>query len=278
MKAATVIKSTGICLLLAGAGILHANMVQPDQAAVAKQVQVMEHAITASSVSDRYAPEERQQKLSLVAGARESLREGHVKTAADQLEQAARMLYPMKEYNGIPLAGDKQQRWVFQMERVIDALLPVARDIAAEKSATIDMLAVTDTLYEQGRLAAAGGDLNQAERLLTNAYLELQRALVELRSGDLLVIEQPDAGTQAAWKEAVRRYEDWRFFADWMERSSEELGIDPGIIAQGSKEADRIFQQARDEAQQGDWRVATDRIDQAYLTLEDYWREAGVDI
>ena len=278
MQATAVSRAITASLLLGASSMLNANTIQPSAEEMKQRVEIMEKAVVDSSVTALYQPEQRQQKLQLIDDARASLRQGNVKTAADQLERAARLLYPMESQDGIPLSSDKRRDWVAQMDQAIQALMPAARDIAIEKRVSTDLLTLSESLHQQGQAAASAGELARAERLLTDAYLALQNAVVELRSGDMLVIEQPDNGTENAWKEAVRRFEDWRITADWMQYSAEALGVDPSIIAQGSREADQIFQQARSNAQAGEWRQATELIDQAYLTMEDYWREAGMDI
>ena len=272
-----VVLMTAVGVLVGAAG-LHANIGNFEQQRLAEQARVMEQAVTNSSVTELHSASQRAYKLELIEAAREQLQAGQLEMAAQQLDEAARRLYPMAEYEGIPLPSERQQQWLSQMERAIDSILPVARDIAGDKQAQIDMLTVSENLYQQAQAQKRQGRYDMAEALLQQAYAEMKRAVVMLRSGDLLVIEQPQSGTEQAWQEAVRRYQDWRYFADWMEQNYTELGVDPNLIAKGSDMADKLFQQARAQAQEGGWGEATARIDRAYLLLEGYWRKAGVNI
>ncbi len=260
------------------AGVLHANISKPSAESVLNQIDVMERAIDQSSVTPQHSSEQRSQLLALIKEAKVLYLTGNVKTASYLLDKAGRELYPMKAAEGIPLSGVKQQQWLDQMARVISAIIPVAEGIADEKGMGKDFINHSSDLYVQGRAAQANGNADEAERLLTDAYDALQSAVLMLRSGDQLVIQQPSDGSQQAWIEADRRYQDWRYFADWMAQTSDQLGIDAQLVDRGSLEADNLYRQAKLKADSALWLQAIAQIDQAYLTMENYWREAGIDI
>ncbi|WP_207061043.1 hypothetical protein [Motiliproteus sp. SC1-56] len=275
---AKVISHLGVVSLVLGAGVLHANLYQPSEQELSHRIAVMERAVADSSVTPLYSAEQRNAKLDLIESARRHSQAGNQKTALAQLEEAGRKLYPMAPRDDIVLSGDKQRQWLDQLARGYDSLLPVAQEIAAQEGADPARLHDSRATFDAGLAALERGDLDAAERQMTEAYRALQGQLVALRSGEELVIAQPDPGTAEAWREAERRYADWRFFADWMGESAQELGVDPSLVQAGSAAADRIYQQASAKAEAGEWMEATRQIDAAYRVMENHWRQAGIDI
>lgn len=266
------------CLLITMAGVLHANIPPASSKSVFSQIEVMERAVDESSVSEQYSEEHRFKLLALIKEAKVLYLTGNYTEASYILAKTGRELYPMKAAGVIPLSGTKQQQWLDQMAAVISAILPVAEEIADEKGMGKEFINHSSGLYLQGRSAQASGNADEAERLLTDAYDALQSAVLMLRSGDQLVIQQLSSGSQEAWADAVRRYQDWRYFADWMAQTSDQLGIDPELVERGSLEADRLFEQAKSQADSARWLQAMAQIDRAYLTMESHWRQAGIDI
>jgi len=278
MSNTSLFQSTAVALALVGAATVQADTNQPLAQKLDQQVLVMQQAVTNSSVTPLYTPSQRDKKMALIDRAKSHAQDGNYKTALNQLEQAGRLLYPMEPVSQIPLKGDKQQEWLKQMQRVIEAVMPVATEISLEKDSHQESLAAVTQTYQQGLSAWHDNDVGRAETLLTQAYSDLQQLVVGLRSGDQLYIEQPEMGTEQAWVESVRRFQDWRYFADWMQQASVEMGIDPESVLQGSLVADGLFSDAQVHAGQQRWQQASQLLDSAYLVMEEHWRRAGINI
>lgn len=251
---------------------------RPTPENVREQIRMLENSITESSVTGRYSEEERQAKLELLARAKAQADEGNVNTAMDLVEEAGRMLYPMEMSSTVALEGDKRLEWLEQMHGVMEAVLPAAYGIAEEKGRSTARLDHVEAQRQAGLAAWQSGDLDRAETLTVSAYNTLQAEVAAMRAGDRLTIELPSNDSREAWEEAERRYKDWRFTADWMEQSAEEMGADPALIAEGSRLADEIYGEAAGYAQEQHWARAVEAIDRAYRVMEEHWRLAGIDI
>ena len=251
---------------------------RPGTEEVRDQIRMLENSVTRSSVTHRYSEEERQAKLDLLTRAQAQADQGNINTAMDLVERAGRMLYPMEMTSTAVLDGGKRREWLEQINRVTEAVLPAAYGIAGEKgqgTAALDSIAQQ---RDEGLAARDAGDVDRAETLIITAYNRLQSEVATLRSGDRLTIELPSSDTREAWEEARRRFQDWRFTADWMEQSAATMGTDPEAIAAGSRIADGIYQEAESHAEQQQWAEAVKAIDRAYAVMEEHWRLAGVDI
>lgn len=265
-------------LLAAGSLLTAASLQAASPQSVEDQLRVMEQAATQSSVTSSIAPHQQLENLAWIEKARASLESGNHKTAAMQLDRAARSLYPVRESARIQLSGDKQVRWLHQVDRAISALLPVAQGLAREGEGEAGPLEEARNLHLKGQRALQDNQLLLAQDLLESAYEQLQAQVVAMRDGDRLEVAQVETDTRAAWKEAQRRYQDWLVTGRWMAQAHNLLNVDPDLIAEGSVAADSLYENAKDRALNGNFAEAVATMDQAYLTLERYWRQAGVDI
>lgn len=250
----------------------------PSPEEVRGTIRMMEKSVTDSSVTHLYTAEQRDAKLELLTRADAEANQGHVDAAMALVEQAGRMLYPMEMQDEVVLEGEKRLEWLEKISAVTEAILPAAYSIAEEKGASTGNLDRISRQRDEGLAAWEAGNVDQAETLIITAYNLLQSEVASLRSGDLLTIALPSNDTREAWEEAERRYLDWRFTADWMEQSGAALGADPETIANGSRLAEEIYQEARAYAAQGKWAAAVKTIDKAYAVMEEHWRMAGIDI
>ncbi|HEY5717815.1 MAG TPA: hypothetical protein VIS52_04920 [Motiliproteus sp.] len=242
------------------------------------QSEVIQRSLFDSSVTAMTEPNVHAEASGWLMRAKRNLEVGNLKTARSQLLEAGRLLYPMQPLSSVNLSDDKQRAWLNQIDAAIATLLPVAYDISAEKGKRSATLGAVKFLQDNGREALASGDLPLADRLLSQAYNGLQQEIVDLRSGDEFVIEQPRAATRAGWEDAERRFVDWRFSADWMIQMAEAMGTDPQLIRTGNQAADSLYREAQSLAQQANWQDATRMLDSAYRVMEQHWRQAGVDI
>ncbi|HEY5790131.1 MAG TPA: hypothetical protein VIX81_05860, partial [Gammaproteobacteria bacterium] len=257
---------------------VQANPMRPAPDEVRDQIRVMEGAIGNSSVTGLYSEQDRAAKQALLRRATEQAELGNYNTAVDLVDQAGRLLYPMERHVTMPLGGDKLVTWLQEMDKVMASVLPAAFGIAEEKGHDGEPLKLAAAQREQGLAAWQAGDLQRAEALMVDAYNRVQAAVVGYRGGDRLVVELPANGTREAWVEAERRFQDWRFMADWMQQGGAGVDVDPEAIAAGNDRADSIYRQASRLAEQQQWQLAVDAIDQAYLVMEEHWRLAGIDI
>lgn len=240
--------------------------------------EVIQRSLHDSSITAMTDPAVQASASAWLTRAQRNLEAGNLKTAHSQLLEAGRLLYPMQPQDRVTLSQPKRRDWLNQVDDAIATLLPVAHDIAAEKGKRSATLGAVKFLQDNGREALASGDLPLAERLLSQAYNGLQQEIVDLRSGDEFVIEQPGAATRAGWEDAERRFADWRFSADWMIQMADAMGTDPQLIRSGNQAADSLYREAQSLAQQANWQEATRMLDSAYRVMEQHWRQAGVDI
>ena len=249
----------------------------PTPEEVRQQIRTMEEA-TARSSNSLQATIHRDAKLRMLDRAEQQAAQGNVATAMEIVEQAGRMLDPADMVDTPYLEGEMREEWLGKIDKVMDAILPAAYDIAKQKDGATTNLDWVRLQLDQSRAAWKAGDADQAETLLVAAYNVLQAEVANLRSGDLLMIELPSSANRDGWEEAERRYLDWRFTADWMEQSALALGADPELIATGSRLAEALYEEAKTHAADQKWAAAVNAIDRAYAVMEKHWRAAGIDI
>ena len=268
-----------LSVFLLAAGLAAAeHLPPPTPEEVRQQIRTMEEEATARSSNSLQATIHRDAKLRMLDRAEQQVEQGDVETAMEMLEQAGRMLEQADMVDTPYLAGEMREEWLGKVDKVMDAILPAAYDIANQKGDATTNLDWVKHQFDQGRAAWKAGDVDQAETLLVAAYNVLQAEVANLRSGDLLMIELPSSADREAWEEAERRYLDWRFTADWMEQSATALGADPELIATGSRLAEALYEEAKTHAANQLWAAAVDSIDRSYAVMEEHWRAAGIDI
>lgn len=239
---------------------------------------VIKRALVDSSVAAIVEPDTHMAATNWINKAQRNLELGNYKTARSQLLEAGRLLYPMTPNSDLVLSESKKRHWLAEIDRVMTTLMPVANEIAERKQADQQQLALAAFLQQNGRDALTAEDLDTANQHFNNAYNILQQQIVSLRSGDELVIEQPDSQSRAGWEDAERRFADWRFFADWMIEQAEAMEADAQLIISGNEAADALYADAQLLAQNANWDDAVKLMDKAYRVLEQNWRKAGVDI
>ena len=268
-----------LSVFLLAAGLAAAEpLPPPTPEEVRHQIRTMEEEATVGSSKSLQTTIHRDAKLRMLDRAERQVEQGNVETAMEMVEQAGRMLDPADMDDTPYLAGEMREEWLGKIDKVMDAILPAAYDIARQKDGATTNLDWVRHQLDQGRATWKAGEVDQAETLLVAAYNVLQVEVANLRSGDLLMIELPSNADHEAWEEAERRYLDWRFTADWMEQSALALSADPELIATGSRLAAALYEEAKAYAAQQHWAAAVDAIDHAYAVMEEHWRAAGIDI
>ena len=270
---------TALSVFLLAAGLATAEpLPPPTPEEVRQQIRTMEEEATTESSNSLQATIHRDAKLRMLDRAEQQVEQGDVETAMELLEQAGRMLDPADMIDIPYLAGEMREEWLGKIDKVMDAILPAAYDIAKQKDGATTNLDWVSHQLDQGRGALKAGNVDQAETLLVAAYYVLQSEVANLRSGDLLMIKLSSSTNREAWEEAERRYLDWRFTADWMEQSAPALGADPELIATGSRLAEGLYEEAKAHAAKQQWGAAVNAIDRSYAVMEKHWRAAGIDI
>ena len=195
-------------------------------------------------------------------------------TALALVDRSSRLLYPIESRGDIPFT----RAWLEEVQGMMHAVIPVAHGIAREKGQDTTTIAHITQLLSRSESLLEDGDEATAGPMLLDAYAALQAVVAGMRSGDELKIALPAGASQQTWDEARRRYEDWRYTADWMAMSAAEMGVDASLIEAGNVQAKSLFDQASRHAQDRNWDQALATIDQVYSVMETAWRSAGIDI
>lgn len=241
---------------------------------IENQISFIEQSVNSSSVTALHSEEDRARKLRLLQLARGHLEQNQINTAMELVGQTGRLLYPM---NPKITNAEASESWTSDVVEVIGAMLPVAYEIALAKGEDTTALRSVKERFEVYTLERASG-IDLSLSFLIETYNELQSEIVLLRSEDYLTIALPTGANSQAWQDAERRYHDWRFTTEWMVSMADSMGVDGNAIYEGNLKAENLYQLASEHADEQSWALALATIDQAYLSMESAWRQAGVDL
>jgi hypothetical protein len=249
----------------------------PHDHPIFEKILITQKLLSDSSATAIFTTQEIQKKSHLLEMAHEEAHKGNIKEAEKLLARAGSQLYAGNaESNNKTVA--ELERWVDELIAAMAAMIPRALEIAKEKDLDLMPIESARTIKDKGLKARDSGDLELAASLLYEAYSHLEQLVANMRSGDNLTVELPQKGTEAAWLDSARRYEDWLFIADWLKDQSQAMQLDEEYLENAKRKAEALFALAKKKADDKRWLDANKLVDEAYSVMETAWRDQGVDI
>lgn len=246
---------------------------------LSREAAVLDYSLNNSSVTAHLPDSLRFEGGRLIGQAREQIAQGQVLTAKESLREIALMIYPVSVAGEVDRAGrPAEQQWMSDLKGVIASLIPVAVELSSEKQLHEGSVADAAELYRAGVVALAAGDQQRSRLLLEQAYGGLQRILVDLRSGDYLYVKLPQPGTEAAWEDAARRFNDWQATGEQLLGDWRSLDLEVAQVEEANSRSLDLYREGLALAGRGEWLAATRLVDQACAVLEESWRSMGIDV
>ena len=264
--------------LWAEEGVQRALYSAADPAPLLQRIAVMEYSLQRSSVTDHLSPERRDANQRVIERARTLADDGNLATAQELIARVGRDIYEMNRSQRTLSGYSAADQWRNQRIETMISIFPSAYEIAREKGSETAPLDRAKWSFMDGVSAHRMGRDPLADRLLEQAYQQLQEAVAGLRSGDLLTVSLPEPASPEGWLDAERRYRDWVYTTEAMiadgrvlEREVEPLG---GYL----ERARAHYLAGREAAEREDWASAQGHVDRAYRVMEASWRHLGVEI
>jgi len=249
----------------------------PHDHPIFEKILITQKLLSDSSASAIFTTQEIRKKSNLLEMAHEEAHKGNFEEAEKLIARAGSQLYAGNTESQNKTAAELE-RWVDELIAAMAAMIPRALEIAREKKLDLMPIESAKTVGDKGIEARDKGDLDLAASLLYEAYSHLEQLVANMRAGDKLTVELPSTGTEAAWLDSARRYEDWLFIADWLKDQAQAMQLDEEYLDIAKQKAQALFALAKKEAANKRWQDANRLIDEAYSVMETAWRDQGVDI
>jgi len=270
----TRIATTLIALLIsvgAAADIKQTALTRSD---ISHEIDVADWSLKHSSVSARISKNVLDSSMLSLQRAREELDNGNLRTAREWIRRASQPLAQMNDTTGKhpdPVA------YKLEIRDTLQSLLPVAEQVAAEKSASTAFIADarqdiarSDALLQERRLDAA-------HEVLEEAYRRVQQRIADLRHGDVFYLPAPRTASAADWLDGLNRVEERRTISRYLLIEAQAEGNDLQTLESGLQMAEATVTEATRYALEKQWGRALEKLDLAYAQYETSWRAAGVD-
>ena len=270
----TRITTTLIACLMSFGANAEIQQSPPTHSEISHEINVADWSLKHSSVSANINNNVLDKSMQSLQRARVELDNGNLRTAREWIRRASQPLAQMNDTNGKhpdPIAHKLEIRDTLQ------SLLPVAEQIAQEKSASTAFIAAarqaiarSDALLQERRLDAA-------REVLDEAYLSVQQHIADLRRGDAFYLPAPRTASAADWIDGLNRVEERRAISRYLVIEAHAEGNDLLSLESGLQIAEATVTDATRYALEKQWGRALEKLDLAYAQYETSWRAVGVD-
>jgi len=241
---------------------------------ISREIDVAEWSLKHSSISARISEFVLDNSKQSLQRAREEVANGNLRTAREWVRRASQPLAQMNDTTGKhpdPIA------YKLEIRDTLHSLLPVAEQLAAEKSASMAFIADarqdiarSDALQQERRLDAA-------HEVIEKAYRRVQQHIADLRNGDVFYLPAPRTASAADWLDGLNRVEERRTISRYLLIEAQAEGKDLLTLESGLQMAEATVSEATRYALEKQWGRALEKLDLAYAQYETSWRAAGVD-
>lgn len=248
----------------------------PSASLVSAQIDDAVWSFKHSSMSNVLDNSTKAASLELLERARGELAIGHVKTAQELTRRASR---PLADMSDTAIAGKHPDLGakVGQLAATLESMIARAEQLAVEKSASGAFVSVARGALSEARKLAAANRAENAVELIRKASDSLNREVARLRSGDSYVLGVPAGQSEKEWSDGMRRFNERMELTRYLIIEAQAEGIDTAPLFAAMETADNAFDDATRSALSQQWSNAFKALDIAYLSLEDSWRQVGVE-
>lgn len=214
--------------------------------------------------------------LSSLQRAQEELGLGNLRTAREWIRKASVPLVQMQED---AMAGKHPDPLAYKLEirETLSSLLPVAEQIAAEKSSATDFIDAARSAMTKSDALLKTGQFDTARTLLEQTYAAVQQQIAELRRGDFFYLTATRTARPEDWLDGLNRIEERRAISQYLIIEAQSEGTDTLPLQSGLQLAEATVADAAQLALDKQWAQALEKLDLAYAQYETSWRAAGVD-
>jgi ribosomal protein L29 len=270
----TRIATTLIAFLVSAGAAAEIKQTTLTRSEIAHEIDVSDWSLKHSSVSASISKNVLDNSMQSLQRAREELDNGNLRTAREWIRRASQ---PLAQMNNTTGKHPDPVAYKLEIRDTLQSLLPVAEQIAAEKSASTAFIADarqdiarSDTLLQERRLDAA-------HEVLEEAYLRVQKHIADLRHGDTFYLPAPRTASAADWLDGLNRVEERRNISRYLLIEVQAEGNDLRTLESGLQMAEATVADATRYASEKQWGRALEKLDLAYAQYETSWRAAGVD-
>ena len=241
---------------------------------ISHEIDVAAWSLKHSSLATSFSTYVVDSSMQSLQRAREELDNGNLRTAREWIRRASQPLAQMNDTSGKhpdPVAHKLEIRDTLQ------SLLPVAEQIAAEKSASPAFISDARQAMARSDALLQERQLNAAREVLEDAYLNVQQHIADLRRGDDFYLPVQRTASAADWLDGLNRVEERRAISRYLMIEAQAEGSDLLSLQSGLQVAEESVTDATRYALQKQWASALEKLDLAYAQYETSWRAAGVD-
>ena len=252
----------------------YANQTAKD--ALLRQTNEIEWSLKHSSMAERIDKDVLDKSTSLIGQARLKISAGQLNAAEGLISQASTPLHVMSDsaMNGM---HPDARGFLAEQRETLRALIEGTVLIARQKGVDLAFAESAQQAVSQSMVLERAGKMDDAQKIVTAAYVAIQKTVAQLRDGDYVYLAIADLPAERQWSDGLRRFDERRQLTEYLISDASAQGIDADTLHSGLQAAEQAKADGLYWANQKAWDRAVQSLDVAYLKFEDSWRTVGIE-